>query len=112
MNTERISSEDWFSRAVLNDSARDDEFLSLRGGRINDARRGFRGGVKSGVGGLWTLGGVLGVDESVAVPFALNGTAGVWVSSDGFRECAGGVGGRSGRPIRFEVCLRVRGLRS
>lgn len=112
MNTERISSEDWFSGAVLNDSARDDEFLSLRGGRINDARRGFRGGVKSGVGGLWTLGGVLGVDESVAVPFALNGAAGVWVSSDGFRECAGGVGGRSGRPIRFEVCLRVRGLRS
>jgi hypothetical protein len=83
VNTERISSEDWFSRAVLNDSARDDEFLSLGAGRINDARLGFRGGVKSGV-----------------------------VSSEGFRECAGGVGGRSGRPIRFDACLRVRGLRS
>lgn len=103
------SSDDGCSRAVLNDSAREEGIRSVGGGRITKRRRGFRGGVKSGVGGLWTFGGVLGVGDSSVSPL-LRYCAGIDLSFEDCRECAGGVGGRSGRPSRFEVCFSVRGL--
>lgn len=52
---------------------------------------------------------MLGVEGSVAVPL-LKYCDAIDCSFEDCRECAGGVGGRSGRPIRFEACFRVRGL--
>jgi len=74
-----------------------------------DESRRVLGGVKSGVGGLWRFGGVFGVGDSAVSPLPKY-CAGMGFSFEDCRECAGGVGGRSGWPMRFEECFSVRGL--
>lgn len=59
--------------------------------------------------------GVLGVDcitESLTDATSIFG-AGIkrtLLLPDDCRECAGGVGGRRGAPILFEVCFNIRGF--
>ena len=73
-----------------------------------------RGGVTSGVGGLLWFVGVPGAEEtcgeSASGSSYSRAEAVVELLPEDWREWAGGVGGRTGAPILFDVCFKVWGL--
>lgn len=118
------SSEDKNSSwAVLNESVRESAVVARdvsRSPKFGLNARGRLvgcGGVTSGVGGLRWFGGVTG--GRVSAFWGVCTLASTIVGLEGrpdellddFRECLGGVGGKSGPlPILFDWCFKVLGL--
>lgn len=110
------SSDSGNSGAVLNESARDDGYLSVAKGRnVIVCCDVVLGGVTSGVGGLRCAGGVLGAMTCTGVLIRRScvgitcATATV-LPADECREWLGGVGGRSMIPVFREACFDIPGL--